>query len=594
MLRTNPEIQLTPDQQKQVEKVLSRFQRVRQSGADNTKFTALCPAHDDHHPSLSITVLNDKILIYCHAGCSIENILSAAGLTFQDLFLDNNRLDEPDQTLMHWLWELCQKSQPLTLLIIEKIQSTLPPEKINRFNTTDAGNAELFAELFGDVVRFNHRTKQWLVWRKYWWEEDKNGEVMRMAKIVIRLRYISAVEFAKNGEKKKLKNWALRSETLQRMEAMLKLARSEEPIADKGEGWDEDPWLLGVGNGVINLKTGELIAGKPGQKISRHIEFDYDPNILLDPNHPQYPKRWLKFLDEVFCNDKELIDFIHRAIGYSLTGITDEQCLFVCYGTGANGKSEFLSILHYILGNYAENTSFSTFEANGRYKIPNDLAQLAGARLVTASETSDGVRLNESRIKCLTGGDPITARFLHQEHFTFYPTMKIWLACNHKPIVNDDSKGFWRRVHLIPFHNTFNKYDDPNLRETLRREAPGILAWAVEGCLRWQKEGLKPPRIVKQATDEYEAENDPLKDWLTECCIINKNARLRASDGYRSYQKWCEEVGIKERERLSMNAWGRRMTNKFPKARDDRGNFYQGLSLKPHYNEFNHNLEELK
>lgn len=183
----------------------------------------------------------------------------------------------------------------------------------------------------------------------------------------------------------------------------------------------------------------------------------------------------------------DLVRFVQRAVGYSLSGATGEQCLFLLYGTGADGKGTFTNQLKRVLGDYGWNMPFATIEAKDRAAIPNDLAALAGRRFVVASETNDGTRLNEGRIKALTGSDPITARFLHGEFFEFEPVAKFWLSVNHKPVVRDESHGFWRRIRLIPFMKTFPI--NPTLGDRLHTKAPGILAWAVRGCLHWQREG---------------------------------------------------------------------------------------------------------
>ena len=243
----------------------------------------------------------------------------------------------------------------------------------------------------------------------------------------------------------------------------------------------------------MNLQTGRLLNGTLSQRITRHTDVAFDPAA-------QCPQ-WERFQADIFNGDAELVTFIHRAIGYSLTGDTSEQCLFPCYGGGANGKSTFLEVVRHVLGGYAHNLPFSAFELHARSSIPNDVASIVGKRFATACETNESARFNEARVKALTGSDTISARFLYSEFFSFTPTAKIWLAFNHKPVVADDSEGFWRRIHLIPFLREF-KGDaaDKDLKAKLCSEAPGILAWAVRGCLAWRTEGLQPPATVKAVT----------------------------------------------------------------------------------------------
>jgi putative DNA primase/helicase len=216
---------------------------------------------------------------------------------------------------------------------------------------------------------------------------------------------------------------------------------------------------------------------------------------------------------------------------------------------------------------------------SSRSGIPNDLASLLGKRLVTASELNESVKLNEARLKMLAGEDPVTARFLYAEHFTFLPVAKFWLSVNHKPIVNDDSTGFWRKIHLIPFTQSFEGRADRNLKEALRAEYPGILAWMVRGCLAWQTQGLSKPAAVNAATATYRAESDPIAVFLRERCVINEACRVKASEFYRAYQDWADDTGLKERERLSNSKFGRIMTERFRKKEESSGNTYVGVGL---------------
>jgi putative DNA primase/helicase len=220
---------------------------------------------------------------------------------------------------------------------------------------------------------------------------------------------------------------------------------------------------------------------------------------------------------------------------------------------------------------------FSTIEARDRAAIPNDLAALCGRRFVCASETNDGTCLNESRIKALTGCDPVTARFLHGEFFEFEPVAKFWLSVNHKPIVRDDSHGFRRRIRLIPFTKTFPV--NATLGDDLRAEATGILAWAARGCLAWQREGLNPPLIVTEATAGYEKDSDPLAGFLEEFCHLDPEAETPASDLFDHYKQWAERHGMTERERLSSTTFGRKLGERFAKRKRGTRTVYQGLSV---------------
>ncbi len=310
-------------------------------------------------------------------------------------------------------------------------QSLNPKDKNGPFPLTDAGNAELFAALYGHILRFDHARNRWLIWEEHRWAPDSDGEVRRLAKKAARVRYRTALDIEDLDLRGKTASSAVRSESRQRLDACLALARSEHPIADSGMTWDPDPYLLGVANGVVDLRTGMIRSGHPDDRLTMQVPVQYHVKAECP--------RWQQFLHQVFQRDGELIGFVQRALGYSLTGSVREQVLFLCYGTGSNGKSVFLDMLRNVLGDYAMNIPFTVLELQQRPSLTNDLASMAGRRLVTSSETNESTRLNEARIKALTGGDPITARFLYSESFTYEPVAKFWLAVNHLPRVRDDS-----------------------------------------------------------------------------------------------------------------------------------------------------------
>lgn len=451
-------------------------------------------------------------------------------------------------------------------------QTTALPSDTRTFPLSDTGNAEHFAATQGNAVRYDHRQGRWLLWRTHRWCLDVDAEIRRLAKASIRHRFTTAAACEHLDERSRLAKWALSSESRARLEALLALAQAEPPIADAGDNWDQAPLLLGVPNGVIDLRTGQLRAGRQEDRLTMSAATPFDPNAAAP--------RWDRFIHEVFGGDAALTAFVQRAIGYSLTGDTEEQCLFLCYGTGANGKGTLLNTLHSMLGDYGWNMPFSTVELSQRTSIPNDMAALVGRRFIVASETNDGTRLNESRIKTLTGCDPITARFLHAEFFTFKPIAKLWLCVNHKPVVRDDSHGFWRRIRLIPFQQTFSV--DTGLAKALQAERPGILAWAVRGCLAWQQfGGLNPPTIVTEATSTYARESDPLAEFLEEFCRLAPDAEAGAAEMYAHYTGWANYRGLSERERLTCTMLGRKMGERFPSEKTRSGKHYKGVSRRP-------------
>ena len=423
---------------------------------------------------------------------------------------------------------------------------------------TEAGAAERFARLHGPDLRYDHRRARYLLWKGHRWAPDSDGAVTRIALDFARDWQREAVQTVDDPDRRAaVLKAAIRLERRGGLDSMLALARDLHPIADTGERWDADPWLLGVPNGVVDLRTGQLRPGRREDGITMATAVPYAP----DEECP----RWERFLAEVFAEQWELVTFVQRATGYSLTGITTEQCLFVDYGNGANGKGSYANTLKHVLGDYAWNMPFATVEMRDRSAIPNDLAALAGRRLVIASETNDGARLNEARVKALTGCDPITARFLHAEFFTFEPVAKFWLSVNHRPVVRDDSHGFWRRIRLIPFTQRFPL--NPALGDELRAEAPGILAWAVRGCLRWQGEGLQPPAAVAEATAQYERESDPLADFIDAALEHAPESEVAGADLYEHYCQWARDQKLGERERMTATMFGRRIGDRFASRR---------------------------
>ncbi len=440
------------------------------------------------------------------------------------------------------------------------------------FALTDLGNAEYFAFHFGDRLRFDHRRKRWCVWNAPTFRADADASVMRFACESIRQRQSDALGIENHASRAQAMRWALKSENRDRLTALLALAQSCPPIADAGDAWDADPLLLACQNGVVELARGTLRAGHPRDRLTLRCGVPFDP----DARAPRFER----FLSEIFDGDHARVEWLQRAIGYTLTGISAEQVWFLMHGTGANGKGTLTRVLVRVFGDYAYNLPFSTFEARPS-GIPNDLAALAGRRFVTAGETNDGTRLNEARIKSLTGEDDVTARFLHGEFFSFRPVSKLWLSVNHRPVVRDLSPGFWRRLRELPFDRSFGI--DRTLDPELEAEAPGVLAWAVRGCLRWQAEGLgNLPEAVANAVADYRAESDILADFLAARCVCMAGVAARASHLFDGYVRWTERANVPRDERLSQTAFGRALTERgYEKTKGAHGTTYHGIGLKP-------------
>ena len=436
------------------------------------------------------------------------------------------------------------------------------------YHFTDAGNAECFAARHGSQLRYDHQLGRWLEWASPIWRPDAVDSVFRLAKEAMRARFHDAGTLEHPDDVKRAAKWALQSENRPRLEALLRQAQAEPPFADAGRTWDTDPYLLACPNGVVELRTGALRPGRQTDRLTMLAGVPYDPDA-------QCP-RWLRFLEEVFDGNTELIEYMHRVIGYCLTGETSEQCWWLWYGSGANGKGTMIRALANALGDYETCTPFSTFLYQASNTQTNDLARLRGRRFVWAQETAQNSRLNEERLKSLTGGDIVIARFLHREFFEFTPTLKLVLAVNHKPVIKDDSYGMWRRVRVIPFTQRFNI--EKTLDSALAAEAPGILAWAVRGVLLWQAEGLSAPASVTSATGDYEAESDPLREFIDTSCDIDPNNTIGATDLFTHYTAWADREVLTTRDRMFKTMFGRCLGERFTKDRDAKGRvIYHGI-----------------
>ena len=375
------------------------------------------------------------------------------------------------------------------------------------------------------------------------------------------------------AERKKAIDFALRSESVAGRRATLESAASIREIVTVTNDYDRSPYLLTVGNGTLDLRTGELRACLPDDLITRATDVHYFPSAKCP--------RWLRFLEEVFGGDRALIDFIARAVGYSLTGETREQCLFILYGDGANGKSTFLETLLQLEGSHAAITPFSTFLIQRSPGNPrNDVAKLHGARLVKAVESPKEGMLDEAIIKEITGGDTISARFLFHEFFEFKPTFKLWLATNHRPSIRGTDDAIWRRIRLIPFTRQFSGLTrDPTLMEVLRGELSGILAWAVRGCLEWRRFGLGTSPVVEAATRKYRLDSDEMGRFLAERCMQDTKQQASGIELYQAYVDWCAANGAKPE---SNNLFAKALAVRgISKKRRRKGTFYQGIGLVP-------------
>lgn len=450
------------------------------------------------------------------------------------------------------------------------------PRALFDYPTTDAGAAEMLAGLHQDQILFNHNQGTWLLWRDHAWMVDGKGVITQYMVEAARKLALSAMAIHDEDRRNNICKHARALESKTKLTAAVDICKTLPRVAVSTEDMNKDPMLLATTSGVVDLKTGVLRAGNPSDKISHISHAAYDTEALCP--------RWHRFLGEIFANNAEVINFVQRSIGYTLTGLTTEQCLFMLIGNGANGKSVFLEILHALLGTYAYNTPFSTFiRSNNTSQQTNDIAALVGRRLVISSETNEGVVIDESKVKSITGSDVVTARFLHQEFFEFRPVCKVWVAVNHAPRVRDDSDAFWRRVRRIDFPVQFSAdMADKYLSQTLLSELPGILRWAVEGCLLWQTDGLMPPDSVRKATLQYRQDSDPLSDFLGTCFIVNKDNKalfVTVEDAYKAYSAYARQRELKLHERMSFEKFQARFNRDYQRDTIGEQRVYLGIGL---------------
>lgn len=439
---------------------------------------------------------------------------------------------------------------------------------------TDLGNSDRLITAHGKDLRYVATWGKWLIFDEAAgiWRQDKTGEIARRMKLVARDTYKDAAAEEDAEIRKAMIAHALKMESEPSIRRAILLAATAAPLAMTHESLDSDPWALTCANGTLNLRTGELEPSHRERMATKRTPVAFDPAAACP--------RFIRFLDEVFLGDRELIEFVQRATGYSMTADTREHAVFICHGSGANGKTTLLRVLEHVLGDYAMTAETQTFLSRDKNESGprNDVARLMGARFVCASEIGEGRRLDEGLVKSLTGGDTVTARFLHQEFFEFRPSFKLWIATNHKPHVRGTDEGIWRRIRLIPFKATFSpEKQDKNLIHALLAEAPGILAWIVRGCLAWQEEGLPTVTAVSTAVAEYRAEQDVLGSWLSDRCILNPAFSTANTLLYRDFSAWCERNGERP---WSSKAFSMRLTERGIDGKKTKtGRLWAGIGL---------------
>ena len=455
---------------------------------------------------------------------------------------------------------------------INAINQILP---FNEFSLTDTGNAHYFVGKYGNVIKYNVDNKCWMIYNGQYWQQDVYNNVKNYAELVIEeMKGVAKSTDNENIRKAALSNIkrALQSSG---KSAMIKESEHLEGIPVTNNDFNIDRFLFNTKSGVIDLKN---------RKIKKH-----DKDLMLSKISPyevdfdSKPKLWLKFLNEIFEADQEVIEYMQKIFGYSMTGSMTERCMFMLIGDGMNGKSVMLEVIRRAMGDYGTTSDINILLDKKAQPGGNlgDVARLNGIRYDVTNEAELTDKLKESSIKTMTSGnDNIVARFLYGEQFEFSPQMKIFMASNYKPTIRGQDRAIWDRIRMILFNVSFDETRrDKTLQDKLCKEIPQILGWMIEGCIKWQKEGLDEPDKFKYAKDEYRSEMDSVRRWVEENCIIDTDARTPSKELFKNFSNYVQD---RKEFQLSHTMFGRNLSKKFEKRKYLGVTTYLGLKLKPH------------
>jgi len=462
------------------------------------------------------------------------------------------------------------------------------------------GDAKLLTHLYQNRLVYDHSEKAWYLWNGHAWTLDRTDHIKQLlagqggAQYMFHMAELNKRLARERDENEMAKLKKTIDELYKRTKDLHKVRRTKNAlefaqsfVGITGDEWDADPWLLGVENGVIDLKTGELRPGQPHDYIRTVAPTRYEG---LDTPSP----RWDKFIREILAenkgqpiDDEELVSYAQQLLGYSLTGFSIEAVLPILWGEGRNGKDTLLETLAAVLGPYAKSVSKSVLVAGDSRTgaATPHLMDLQGRRLVWVSETNEGEQLNASQVKLITGGGQVTGRPLYGQMRTFHPTHLLLLITNNRPHAPADDQAIWDRISLIPFEWRFVDHPSepnerkrkPHLVNELKQEASGILAWLVRGCLEWQKHGLLQPERVKLATESYRDEEDTLGAFFEDRCILADNVQVGAGELYQAYSQWALAMNISKP--LAGTTFGKRMKKRFAREHTEAGRIYRGIGL---------------
>lgn len=439
----------------------------------------------------------------------------------------------------------------------------------------DMGMAQRFLDQLPHSFLYSMTDKMWYAYNGSYWEQDNQGLIEKAADEVINNLKNEPLVIQDDADKDKVqKAWQkfIKGERSRSSKVnMINEIKHLVPVLHSQ--WDKEKMMLNTPSGYIDLTNGTLHDHDYKKMFTQETGVDYTEKVDCP--------LWIEFLNQTFQNDQELIHFIQKIVGYSLTGSNAEQVMFILFGNGRNGKSVLLNIIKYISGSYAKTMNATTImqkHNNSGQGPTSDIARLEGARLVVSSEANEGDRIDESLIKQMTGGDTLVARYSYGRDFEFDPVFKLWMATNHMPKIYGTDEGIWRRLIIIPFTHTVKKENiDKNLEDKLKAESMGILKWAIDGAMMWQREGLNPPEVIKQASQDYREEMDVIEAFISESCVVGDKFKVKASELFDAYKKWANETN--NWEGMSNTKFGMEISKRFKKRRSN-GAYYLGLDLK--------------
>lgn len=441
------------------------------------------------------------------------------------------------------------------------------------YTDNDLGRARRLIDLAAGSIRYCFTWDAWMIYEDGRWGRNTSGALGRYAHqvgadLLAESRHLES-KYAETATK--LYKQANTCGNKAKIQNMIGVAQDIEGVSVQPDEFDANPWLLGIENGVVDLRSGTWRRAVRGDMITHRAGVKWEQGATCPT--------WDRFLMEIMCEDAELVSYLQRAVGYSLTGSIQEQCLFFLYGAGSNGKSTFLTTIQALMGSYARQSSKDLLLERRHDPHPVEFADLQGRRMVVCGEIKERCRLAEDKVKTLTGGDRINARWMRENPFEFDPTHTIWQPGNHKPTIKGMDDGIWRRIRLVPFLASFkDEQKDESLPARLREELPGILLWAVRGCMAWQREGLGQPEAVKQATGSYRQEMDQYREFFEDECVLGPGREVMSGHLYERFRSWAESAGFKKIP--NRPAWSAELRRRGFHPRNSGGRRWVGLDLR--------------